>query len=261
MTDPVQLGVSFKMYLGHERSLAWCRIVAPMLRARESVTDGRIRVLVAPSFVSVPAAAQILDGLATVGGQDVAAATSGAFTGEVSAGQLAEVGAGLAVIGHAERRVRHSETDTVVGAKVAAALEHGLTPLVCIGEPQADSIEVAVRICERQIREAVRPARNAGLGGRIIAAYEPIWAIGADRPAPVDWIRGVAGTLRAEIAELTAGFGSQVIYGGSAGPGLLTEVGSAVDGLFLGRFAHDPDAFAAVLDEAELLLSRRGAPA
>jgi triosephosphate isomerase len=86
-------------------------------------------------------------------------------------------------------------------------------------------------------------------------AYEPVWAIGAAKPAPVEHIRAVAGAVRDEIRAGRPG--SIVIYGGSAGPGLLSRIGGSVDGLFLGRFAHDVDNLAAVLDEAAALAARR----
>ena len=93
--------------------------------------------------------------------------------------------------------------------------------------------------------------------GRVIVAYEPVWAIGAAEPAPVSHIAAVAERLRAELDSLAGRDGSTVIYGGSAGPGLLAELGDSVDGLFLGRFAHDPDALAGVLDEAARLADAR----
>ena len=86
--------------------------------------------------------------------------------------------------------------------------------------------------------------------GAVIVAYEPVWAIGAPEPAGHDHIRVVAAALRAALDADPARAGSTVIYGGAAGPGLLTALGDAVDGVFLGRFAHDPDALMSVLDEA-----------
>jgi triosephosphate isomerase len=81
-----------------------------------------------------------------------------------------------------------------------------------------------------------------------VVAYEPHWAIGAAQPASDEHIKAVVAGLRGAVAQLAPG--SSVIYGGSAGPGLLTRLADSVDGLFLGRFAHDPKAFATVLDEA-----------
>ena len=152
-------------------------------------------------------------------------------------------------VGHAERRTLFGEDDPVVSAKTAAALRHGLVPVLCVGETAADDPAEAATECRRQLRAAMADSRSAGLRGRVIVASEPRWASGADQPAGDDHIRIVCAGLRDEVAGLTAHPDSAVIYGGSAGPGLLTRLGSAVDGLFLGRFAHDPEALDRVLAE------------
>jgi triosephosphate isomerase len=100
----------------------------------------------------------------------------------------------------------------------------------------------------RQLRHALGGVQSVTPGGRVVVAYEPHWAIGAAEPAPDEHIIAVVAGLRRAASQLAPG--SSVIYGGSAGPGLLTRLAGGVDGLFLGRFAHDPKAFATVLDEA-----------
>ena len=90
-------------------------------------------------------------------------------------------------------------------------------------------------------------------GTELIVAYEPVWAIGGSEPAESDRVRLVAAALRAYLAEQTWLTSSAVIYGGSAQRGLLTDLGPSVDGLFLGRFAHDPVELAAIVDEASRL--------
>lgn len=102
-------------------------------------------------------------------------------------------------------------------------------------------------VCIRQIRSGLSAASEAGIVGDLVIAYEPVWAIGAPEPAQPDHIRGVCAALRLHLRE-TPGQTS-VIYGGSAGPGLLTRIGDSVDGLFLGRFAHESSAVRDILDE------------
>jgi triosephosphate isomerase (TIM) len=153
-------------------------------------------------------------------------------------------------VGHAERRTFAGETEPVVAAKLAAAFRHGLVPVLCVGEADRVSAGQAVEECRRQVESALGPAARSGLSGPVVVAYEPYWAIGAAEPAPEPHIRTVCSALR-ETAPATG----RVIYGGSAGPGLLTRLGDAVDGLFLGRFAHDPAALGSVLDEAGVLTS------
>ncbi len=228
------IGVSLKMYFGHEHAQQWFAAVAA-LPARPGV-----ELFVIPSFLAIPAALhRFRGGSVTVGAQDVFWEDSGAFTGEISAKELSEMGVGVVEVGHAERRRLFGETDEIVALKTAAALRNGIAPVLCVGEPERSPD--AAQYCIEQLRSALAGAPE----GRVIVAYEPVWAIGAAEPAPADYIRPITRALREEIGDRGI-----VIYGGSAGPGLLTSLGDDVDGLFLGRFAHDVSALAAVLDEA-----------
>ena len=142
------------------------------------------------------------------------------------------------------------ETDEIVARKTDAALRNGLDPVLCIGEAVRSTEAEAIADCIAQIDSALEPSRAAGHGGRVIVAYEPHWAIGAAEPASADYIRAVCSALREHVGSLAGFPGSAVIYGGSAGPGLLTTIADSVDGIFLGRFAHEPDAVRKILDEA-----------
>jgi triosephosphate isomerase len=205
---------------------------------------------VMPTFPSLPAVVEVFAASAVaVGAQDLAAADAGAYTGEVSGAVLAELGTTYAEVGHAERRRLFGEDESVVAAKTAAALRHGLVPVLCLGEVDRGDPTAAATECVRQLRSALGGAP----AGRVVVAYEPQWAIGADRPAPDEHILAVVADLRTALASADGRTGSAVVYGGSAGPGLLTRLGDGVDGLFLGRFAHDPQALAAVLAEADEL--------
>lgn len=245
---PQLVAVSLKMYFGHARTVQWSLEVAALAARHPAVAGGRVELLVLPTFLSIPAAVQIFDGLVGVGAQNLSEHDSGAFTGEVSGAELAELGAVAVEVGHAERRTLFGETDAVVRAKTAAALRHGLTPVLCVGEKLQGDPEAAAQECIRQFDDALQDSRALGLPGRIVVAYEPYWAIGAATAAPIHHIRAVCGPLRDHV-RASRGATSQVIYGGSAGPGLLARLNGSVDGLFLGRFAHDPAAVGSVLDE------------
>ncbi|MCU1561532.1 triose-phosphate isomerase family protein [Mycetocola sp.] len=248
--SPVVVGVSLKMYFGHVRARDWFASVARIARENESVTSGAVQLFVIPSFVSIPAAIDALTGTpVTVGAQDLFWEDQGAYTGEVSGAELAELGVGVVEVGHAERRRLFGETDAIVAAKTAAALRNGIAPVLCIGETLRSEPRVAAAEVEQQLMSAL----DGAPAGRVLVAYEPVWAIGAAKPAGTDHIRAVCARLRGVITSLDGRDGSSVIYGGSAGPGLLTALGSDVDGLFLGRFAHDPAALASVLTEASVL--------
>jgi triosephosphate isomerase len=160
---------------------------------------------------------------------------------------LRELGCRFVAIGHAERRDLFGETDQVVAEKLAAALRNDLIPILCVGEKTQTPADEAAEICIKQI-EASGVATDAK-ELNIIVAYEPVWAIGAEAPAPEAHILQV-GTRITQFLESSARFkNSRVIYGGSAGPGLLTRLHGDLSGIFLGRFAHDTDNLVKVLDE------------
>ena len=249
------IGVSLKMYFGHAQTLEWCRGVAALTAERPASST---RLFLLPSFPSLPAVADLLSGTGVAfGAQDLAAADAGAQTGEVGGAMLAELGCRYVEVGHAERRTLFGEGEDLVAAKTAAALRHGLVPVLCLGEAVRGEAAQAAVECVRQLDSALADSRAAGLTGPLVIAYEPHWAIGAAEPAPDEHISAVCAALRTAVAELDAHPDSSVIYGGSAGPGLLARLADTVDGLFLGRFAHDPAALATVLDEADDLAVRR----
>jgi len=250
----VVVGVSLKAYFGRRAARVWFAQVAELLRTHEAVRSGAVEVVVIPTYLQLDDARGFFgETRARLGAQDVSAFEAGAYTGEVTAAELAESGVAYAEIGHAERRRLFGETDAATAAKAAAALRYGITPIVCVGETerQDGASAAAATVAQLALDLAGAPA------GRVVVAYEPVWAIGAPEPAPSPHIAVVTRALRAALDADPARSGSAVIYGGSAGPGLLSTLGDAVDGLFLGRFAHDPAAFASVLDEAAELAAAR----
>lgn len=225
------IGVSLKMYFGQRQTADWCRAVAGLAERHPAVTQRAVELFVLPAAPMIAPALRIFAGtLVRVGAQNLHSEDSGAFTGEVSGALLREMGCRYAEINHAERRRLFGEDNQTAAAKVAACWRNGLIPVLCVGEP-AQASEI--------LGHTAKP---------VILAYEPPWAIGQAQPAPVEHIREVTASLRQWLATRNKG---RVIYGGSAGPGLLTSIGDSVDGLFLGRFAHDPAAVEAILDEAQ----------
>jgi triosephosphate isomerase len=250
------IGSSLKMYFSHERTLEWVRAVAEICAEHPATTGGTVEFFVIPTFPSIPAVVELARPAGiSVGAQDLHWEDTGAFTGEVSGAELAELGATMAEVGHAERRALFGETDEIVAGKTLAALRNGLAPVLCIGERDRGAPAEAVTSCIRQLESALEPARSSGTGGRVIVAYEPIWAIGAAEPAGPEHVTAVCRALRDHVRGDTLFPGAQVIYGGSAGPGLLPRIATDVDGMFLGRFAHDPSAVRRILDEVKELPS------
>ena len=152
------------------------------------------------------------------GAQDVSAHAQGAYTGEVSAGMLAESGCRYALVGHSERRAYHQESDALVADKAAAALAHGVTPIVCVGETleerDAGQTEAVVK---RQLSAVIH--QLAHCASEIVVAYEPVWAIGTGRTASPEQAQAVHAVLRAQLQAATGHADRMtILYGGSVKP-------------------------------------------
>jgi triosephosphate isomerase len=203
-----------------------------------------VDIFIIPDFLSLPSAsAQLARSAPTIrlGAQDCFWEDRGAYTGEVSPAVLKSLGCSIVELGHAERRRLFGETDAQVARKAAAAERNGLTPLVCVGEQErARRPDDAVEACRPQL-EAVLEAT----AGEVLFAYEPVWAIGRPEPAAAEYVVAVTRALRGLCGRRRV----RMLYGGSAGPGTFEAMREGVDGLFLGRFAHDVGNFREVIAE------------
>ena len=234
------IGTSFKMNLTSTELTRYIEVLRPLI---EPLTACDMFML--PPFTAIWAARECLRGSRVVwGAQDVHHEAYGAHTGDISAPMLAELGCTFVEVGHSERRRDHGETDAAIALKVKAVLEHGMTPILCVGEPTKGATASAVEYVTRQVYGGLK-----GIPGyqraQVVIAYEPVWAIGvgstAADPQHVE-------TMHAAIHDLLDGAKPRVIYGGSvdvttAAPLLGQE---HVDGLFVGRSALDPVAFGAI---------------
>lgn len=248
---PVVVGAGLKMYLGHRQTLDWLTQVARVAGGSPALVEGYVELFVLPSFPALVAAVHALSSTGVrVGAQDLFWEDSGPFTGEVSGAELAEIGCTYVEVGHAERRRLFGDSDEVVSAKTAAAFRNGLTPVLCLGESSEMTPEEAARECLRQMEASLVESRRSGVLGPMLVAYEPVWAIGAADAAGPSYIKVVCERLRDAINGEPAMTGSRLLYGGSAGAGLLPQLDGAADGLFLGRASHDPEVLQSVLDEA-----------
>ena len=161
MPAQVAVGVSLKMYFGHREALEWFARVRERVREHPAVSSGAVELFVIPTYPQLLPAVEAFAGTRVrIGAQDVAAADTGAFTGEVSAAELAEIGVEFAEIGHAERRRLFHETDADTAAKAAAALRNGITPVLCVGETDrltgADAAAATVAQLERDLEGTPR---------------------------------------------------------------------------------------------------------
>jgi triosephosphate isomerase len=185
-------------------------------RAVAAGAPGAAELVVCPPATLVAALATALAGTAVaVGGQDCHAAAKGAHTGDIAAAMLADAGARFVILGHSERRGAYRETDPTVRAKAEAAIAAGLTPIVCVGEPEDDRLlGRAEEVVAAQLSGSL-PEGFAGAGG--VVAYEPVWAIGTGRTPTEADIAAMHAMIRARLAErfAAAGAGLRILYGGS----------------------------------------------
>lgn len=265
--------ISLKMYFPPSRTLSYLRSLLALTSSSDD--DGKDLLLaLIPDFLTIQPCAQILhDANASsallLGAQDCFWEPLGAYTGEVSPLALRDLGVSIVELGHAERRAIFHETDDQVARKAKAACEFGLVPLVCVGEVSAPdttttgTIDKAVAECAVQIRPVLQAIPH---DAPVIFAYEPVWAIGQPVPASVDHVAAVVQGIRNVVRDCSVGSGSgstasaaprqgevRVLYGGSAGPGLWGAggLGKAVDGMFLGRFAHEVEGVRKVVEEVK----------
>jgi triosephosphate isomerase (TIM) len=227
--------------------VALAQAVAAQAKSAGAALPGE--VLVSPPATLIDAVSAALAGSPVLlGGQDCHAQQNGAFTGDISAAMLKDLGASHVILGHSERRTLHGETDADVAAKVAAALKTGLVAIVCVGETEAqrdagDTLAVIVRQIDCSI-----PADTDAAG--IVVAYEPVWAIGTGRTPTLDEIVEVHKAIRTRLAaRLPGGEGVRILYGGSVKPANAAEVLALadVDGALVGGASLKADDFFAIV--------------
>ena len=212
-------------------------------------------VVICPSYLSLKAAVEhCAQSRVKVAAQNMHEEESGAFTGEVSAPMLQEIGVDGVILGHSERRQYFGETDQALCRKVPAALAAGLEPILCVGESESQrDADQTEDVLTRQI-EADLAGVDDGRLGEVVIAYEPIWAIGTGRTATTEQaqeaialIRGLIESRSAEAAAAT-----RILYGGSVKPGNAGELISQpdIDGALVGGASLDPEDFAAIVAAA-----------
>jgi triosephosphate isomerase len=240
---------NWKMNLNHFEAIALVQKIAFSLP--DKYFD-KVDVTVVPPFTDLRSVQTLVDGdklRLTYGAQDVSQYDSGAYTGEISGAFLAKLGCTYAVVGHSERRTYHHEDDALVAAKAAAALKHGLTPIVCIGEG------LEIREAGDHVAYNVTQLKGslAGLSGeqiaKVVIAYEPVWAIGTGRVASAADAQEVCAAIRKELAELASvdvAASVRVLYGGSVNAKNVGEIVGQedVDGALVGGASLDAEQFA-----------------
>ncbi len=187
-----------------------------------------------------------------VGVQDVSKFDKGAYTGEISAAQLADAGIKYCIVGHSERRQYHGEDDMLINAKARALLAHGVNPIICVGESlEQREMELTMAHINYQVRAALSGV-DAAVLRRCVIAYEPIWAIGTGRTATSEQAEEVCCGIRAIIRDMygaRAARSVSILYGGSMNAKNAAELLAQpdVDGGLIGGASLKPADFAAII--------------
>jgi triosephosphate isomerase len=215
-----------------------------------------VEVVVAPPFVALHAVAQELAGSnIRLAAQNCHWEASGAFTGEVSASMLKDVGCTYVILGHSERRQFFGETDETVNKRTRAALKAGLIPIVCVGETLAErEANRTLEVVERQVAGALAGFSASEVAGFVLA-YEPVWAIGTGRTATSEQAQEVHAAIRAQLGRLYDGATAgqvRIQYGGSVKPDNAAELMGKpdVDGALVGGASLKAGDFAAIVRAA-----------
>ena len=239
---------NWKMHMTHLEAIGLVQKLVFSLTEKQ-LDDAEVVVL--PPFTALRSVQTLVQGdrLAVgYGAQDLSAHDSGAYTGEISGAMLAALACGFVVVGHSERRALHGEDDAEVAAKVTAALRHGLTPILCVGE----GLDVRragghVAHCTAQL-DAALEGLTAEQVGEVVLPYEPVWAIGTGEVATPGDAQEVCGSLRSRLAERFSpetAAGVRILYGGSVkaanAAGILA--GPDIDGALVGGASVDADEF------------------
>ena len=244
------IAANWKMHKTVAEARAFLEAFLPLVKNPQGV-----EIAIAPPFTALPAVGEMLRGTGiALGAQNVFYEPQGAYTGEISPPMLKELGCRYVIVGHSERRQHFHEDDETIRKKLKAVFEHGLVPILCVGETleerRAGQTEA---VLERQLRAAVE-GLSAEFVGELVIAYEPVWAIGTGETASPEDAEAGARFLRSRIHKL---YGESIAervrvqYGGSVKPenarSLMTE---NVDGALVGGASLDPEKFAAIVKEA-----------
>jgi triosephosphate isomerase len=242
------IGTSWKMNKTIREADAFCT----MLRDSPLAQTQAAQLFVIPPFTVLSRVADALaDTAVLVGAQNAHWADAGAWTGEISPVQVKDCGGRLVEIGHSERRTHFGETDETVALKTAAAVRHGLTALVCIGDTLDEyNAGRTADVLRRQVTIALSKVDWSG-EAKVVIAYEPVWSIGeGGTPADPAFANDQHGRIKELIGSLIAQ-PLPVLYGGSVNPANCADLATRpdIDGLFIGRSAWQAEGYLGIVDQ------------
>lgn len=270
---------NWKMNLNHLEGIALVQKVAFSLTEQQLLD---VEVAVIPPFTDIRSVQTLVDGdklLLAYGAQDLSPYPSGAYTGDISGAMLAKLGCTYVLAGHSERREHHAEDDATVNAKVLAAHQHGLVPLLCVGEGldvrksgehvahctdqlAAGLAKVKAETLTADVAAGTKDEEGQDPQIRLVIAYEPVWAIGTGEVATPEDAQEVCAALRVRLTELYGAEIAQatrILYGGSVkaqnAAGIMAQ--TDVDGALVGGASLDGDEFAKICRFSEHVVAAK----
>jgi triosephosphate isomerase len=241
------IAANWKMYKTPTEAQSFLQAFLPLVK------ESRNEIAICPPAIDLPAVLHAAQGShVKVGAQNMYFAEEGAFTGEISAAMLVDLGVSHVIIGHSERRQYFGETDELVNQKLVTALKHHLVPIVCVGEREDERESgLTEEVCCRQIGRGLHQIDPAKLH-KVVIAYEPVWAIGTGKTATPAIAAESHLIIRSEVARLVGkaiADNMRILYGGSVKPenaeALLNQ--PEIDGALVGGASLDPKSFAAIV--------------
>ena len=246
MQKKLYFGSNLKMYKNIQDTVAYLQ---KLVENTKDISRDEIELFIIPSYTTLESATKNVDrDYVLLGAQNMCWEDQGQFTGEISPLMLKELGLDLVMIGHSERRHVFGETDAEENKKVKAALNHGFTTLLCIGETAEEKkYDLGPEVLRTQLKVGLSGVKKEDLG-RVWVAYEPVWSIGVNgTPATADYAERMHKEIKNCLVELFGEEGREIpaLYGGSVNPGNAEEliVQPSIDGLFVGRAAWQADKF------------------
>ncbi len=239
---------NWKMNLNHLEAIALVQKIAFSLPEKYYA---KVEVAVLPPFTAIRAVQNVIEGdklKLKYGAQDLSPIDSGAYTGDISGPMLSKLGCHYVVVGHSERREYHEESDELINKKVKAALKHGITPILCVGE-RLDVREAGghVEHCSDQLTANLKGLKAEQVAG-VVIAYEPVWAIGTGKVATPADAQEVCGSIRKKLDEkygAEVASAVRVLYGGSVKSSNVSDLMAQpdIDGALVGGASLDGEEF------------------
>ncbi|CCX75699.1 triosephosphate isomerase 2 [Dorea sp. CAG:105] len=254
MKKKLYFGSNLKMYKPIKETIEYLQ---SLVEHTKDISRDEIELFIIPSYTTLESAVNKVDrNYVKIGAQNMCWEDEGQFTGEISPVMLKELGLDLVMIGHSERRHVFGETDVEENKKVKAALNHGFTTLLCIGETAEEkNFGISAEVLRTQLKVGFHDVPVSQVPN-IWVAYEPVWSIGVNgTPASADYAEEMHKVIKECLQEIfgDASKDIPVLYGGSVNPGNANEliVQPSIDGLFTGRAAWQADKFDKLIRDAK----------